>query len=178
MFFADFGNDTIGKVDAKTGEPTFYTTPTKMSRPRRGHMDAQDRFWFAEFNGNAVGMLDATSGKISEWQVPTPWTAPYDAILDKNNEVWTGGMDTDRVVRLNPQTGQSVEYPMPDDANIRRVFVDKSHQPGHVLDWQQPRCGNLEGRAAGLNARRLQPQREWMGMQHVRNATRSAARRA
>ena len=71
LFFADFGNDTIGKVDAKTGEPTFYTTPTKMSRPRRGHMDAQDRFWFAEFNGNAVGMLDTKSGKISEWQVPT-----------------------------------------------------------------------------------------------------------
>lgn len=129
LFFADFGNDTIGRIDAKTGQATFYQTPTKMSRPRRGHMDSQDRFWFAEFNANAVGMLDPQTGKISEWQVPTPWTAPYDAIVDKNGEVWTGGMTTDRVVRLDPKTGQSEEYPLPDDTNIRRVFVDNRTSP-------------------------------------------------
>lgn len=129
LFFLDFGNDTIGRVDAKSGQATFFQTPTKMSRPRRGHMDAQDRFWFAEFNANAVGMLDPKSGKISEWQVPTPWTAPYDAIVDKDGEVWTGGMTTDRVVRLDPKTGQAVEYPLPDNTNIRRVFVDNRTNP-------------------------------------------------
>ena len=133
LFFADFGNDTIGRVDAKTGLATYYRTPTKMSRPRRGHMDAQDRLWFAEFGANSVAMLDTKSGAISEWQAPTPWTAPYDAILDKNGEVWTGGMTTDRVVRLNPQTGQSVEYPLPDNTNIRRVFVDNRTNP--VTFW-------------------------------------------
>ncbi len=133
LFFADFGNDTIGRVDAKTGQATFYKTPTKMSRPRRGHMDAQDRFWFAEFNANAVGMLDTKSGAITEWQTPTAWTAPYDAIVDKNGQVWTGGMTTDRVVRLNPQTGQAVEYPLPDNTNIRRVFVDNRTNP--VTFW-------------------------------------------
>jgi streptogramin lyase len=133
LFFADFGNDTIGRVDAKTGQATFFQTPTKMSRPRRGHMDAQDRFWFAEFAANSVGMLDPKTGAISEWQTPTPWTAPYDAILDKNGEVWTGGMTTDRVVRLDPKSGQSVEYPLPDDTNIRRVFVDNTTTP--VTFW-------------------------------------------
>jgi streptogramin lyase len=133
LFFADFGNDTIGRVDAKSGQATFYKTPTKMSRPRRGHMDAQDRFWFAEFNANAVGMLDSKSGAITEWQTPTPWTAPYDAIVDKNGEVWTGGMTTDRVVRLDPKTGQAIEYPLPDNTNIRRVFVDNRTNP--VTFW-------------------------------------------
>ena len=133
LFFADFGNDTIGRVDAKTGQATFYKTPTKMSRPRRGHMDPQDRFWFAEFNANAVGMLDPKSGAIREWQVPTAWTAPYDAIVDKNGDVWTGGMTTDRVVRVNSATGQAVEYPLPDNTNIRRVFVDNRTNP--VTFW-------------------------------------------
>jgi len=131
--FADFGNDTIGRVDAKTGQATFYQTPTKMSRPRRGHMDAQDRFWFAEFFANGVGMLDPKSGWIKEWQVPTPWTARYDAIVDKNGEVWTGGMTTDRVVRINADTGRAVEYPLPDNTNIRRVFVDDRTNP--VTFW-------------------------------------------
>jgi streptogramin lyase len=133
LFFADFGNDTIGRVDAQTGQATFYQTPTKMSRPRRGHMDTQDRFWFAEFFANGVGMLDPKSGAINEWQVPTAWTAPYDAVLDKNGEVWTGGMTTDRVVRLNPQSGQAVEYPLPNNTNIRRVFVDNRTNP--VTFW-------------------------------------------
>ena len=129
LYFADFGNDTIGRVDAKTGEATFFQTPTKMSKPRRGHIDAQDRFWFAEFAANAVGMFDPATGTIREWQVPTAWTAPYDAIVDKDGDVWTGGMTTDRVVRLNPQTGAAVEYPLPDDTNIRRVFVDNRTSP-------------------------------------------------
>ena len=133
LFFADFGNDTIGRVDAKTGRATFFQTPTKMSRPRRGHMDAQDRFWFAEFGANAVAMLDPSSGAINEWRAPTPWTAPYDAILDKNGEAWTGGMTTDRVLRLDPHTGQSIEYPLPDNTNIRRVFVDNRTNP--VTFW-------------------------------------------
>jgi len=133
LFFADFGNDTIGRVDAKTGEATFYQTPTRMSRPRRGHMDAQDRFWFAEFFANGVGMLDPKSGAIKEWQVPTAWTAPYDAMVDKNGEVWTGGMTTDRVVRISAETGQAIEYPLPDNTNIRRVFVDNRTNP--VTFW-------------------------------------------
>ena len=133
LFFADFGNDTIGRIDAQTGQATFYQTPTKMSRPRRGHMDTQDRFWFAEFFANGVGVLDPKSGAINEWQVPTAWTAPYDAVLDKNGEVWTGGMTTDRVVRLNPQSGQAVEYPLPNNTNIRRVFVDNRTTP--VTFW-------------------------------------------
>ena len=133
LFFADFGSDVIGRVDAKTGQPTYYSTPTKHSRPRRGHIDAQDRFWFAEFAGNRIGMLDTRSGAITEWQAPTPWTAPYDAVIDKNDEVWTGGMTTDRVLRLDSKSGQSVEYPLPDDTNIRRVFVDNTTSP--VTFW-------------------------------------------
>ncbi len=133
LFYADFGSDVIGRVDAKTGQATFYPTPTKHSRPRRGHIDTQDRFWFAEFNSNRVGMLDTKSGAITEWEVPTPWTAPYDAMIDKNEEVWTGGMSTDRIVRLDTKSGKAVEYPLPDDTNVRRVYVDNTTSP--VTFW-------------------------------------------
>ena len=63
----------------------------------------------------------------------SPWTNPYDAVLDKNGEVWTGGMNSDRVVRLNPKTGQVTEYQLPEETNIRRVFVDNSTTP--VTFW-------------------------------------------
>jgi streptogramin lyase len=133
LFFTDFVGRWIGRVDAVTGKTSFYPTPTDNSRPRRGHMDEQDRYWFAEYGGNRVAMLDTKSGAVQEWAMPTPWTAPYDVIWDKNGELWTGGMTTDRIVRLDPETAQAIEYPMPHDTNVRRVFVDNSTTP--VTFW-------------------------------------------
>jgi len=46
--------------------------------------------------------------------------------MDKNGDVWAGGMSNDRIDRLNPKTGQVIEYLMPEETNVRRVFVDNS----------------------------------------------------
>jgi streptogramin lyase len=130
IYLLDFAAGNIGKFDAKTKAFSVYPTPTPMSRPRRGRVDAQDRLWFAEYGGNAIGMLDPVSGRIQEWKVPTPWSAPYDAVADKNGDAWTGSMLTDRIARLNTKTGQFTEYPLPRSTNIRRVFVDDTKNPG------------------------------------------------
>ena len=130
IYLLDFAAGNIGKIDAKTKAFSIYPTPTPMSRPRRGRVDAQDRLWFAEYGGNAIGMLDPVSGRIQEWKVPTPWSAPYDAVADKNGDAWTGSMLTDRIARLNTKTGQFTEYPLPRSTNIRRVFVDDTTNPG------------------------------------------------
>ena len=47
-WLAEFRNNYIGRIDAKTGEAQFYPVPTEKSRNRRGRMDEQDRFWFAQ----------------------------------------------------------------------------------------------------------------------------------
>ncbi len=133
VYFSVFDDRYIGRLDAETGERSFYATPTDHSRPRRLRMDAQDRLWFAEYRGNHIGMLDTKSGTIREWAMPTPWTGPYDVAIDKNGEVWTGGMTSDRVVRLDPKSGATVEYLLPRETNIRRVFVDNTASP--VAFW-------------------------------------------
>ncbi len=53
LWYLDFGGENIGKIDAATGASTFYPTPTRRSRPRRGRIDAQGRIAFAEFTGGA-----------------------------------------------------------------------------------------------------------------------------
>jgi streptogramin lyase len=53
--------------------------------------------------------------------------------VDKNGEAWTGSMMDDRVTRLDPKTGTFVEYLMPNETNMRRVFVDNSTTP--VTFW-------------------------------------------
>lgn len=133
LYFSEFINNSIGRIDAKTGKITFYQTPTPHSRPRRMEFDRQDRLWFAEYGGNAVGMFDPKTEKITEWKLPTPYTAPYYVTIDKHGQLWTGGMTTDRIVRLDPKSGETVEYLMPGDTNVRRTFVDNSTNP--VTFW-------------------------------------------
>jgi virginiamycin B lyase len=133
LYFMDFGDESVGKVDAKTGHVTLYPTPTPKSRPRRTMIDERGRIWFAEFAANKVAMFDTKKETFKEWEVPTPHTYPYDVFLDRNGELWSGSMASDRVLRFNPDTGASVEYLLPRQTNIRRVFVDNSTSP--VTFW-------------------------------------------
>ena len=133
LYFMDFGDENIGRVDASTGESTIYPTPTKRSRPRRTMMDTQGHVWFAEFAANKVAMFDVKKETIREWDVPTPHTYPYDVFVDRNGELWSGSMSSDLVLRFEPDSGKSVEYLLPRQTNIRRVFVDNTTTP--VTFW-------------------------------------------
>lgn len=133
LYFMDFSNADIGRIDAKTGKASFFMTPTPHSQPRRGNMDSQGNLWFAEYHANSIGMLDTKTGHIQEWEAPTPWFAPYDVIKDRTGELWSGGMSDDMVWRLDPKTGKSVMYLLPQETNIRRVAVDNSTTP--VTFW-------------------------------------------
>ena len=126
LYFTDFANEHIGRIDAKTGEMKLFAMPTKGASPRRAKMDSEGRLWIAEYRGNKVAMFDTKTEKFQEWPAPTPWSAPYDVVLDRLGYAWTGSMSTDRVLRLDPKSGEFTEYMLPRSANIRRVFVDNT----------------------------------------------------
>ena len=92
-------------------------------------MDSEDRLWFGENNGDKIGMFDTRTNQFKEWTPTTPGTYPYDATVDKDGYVWSGGEFSDLIIRLDPRTGQSVEYLMPEQTNLRRVFVDNKTSP-------------------------------------------------
>ena len=133
VYFTDFRQKHIGRIDAKTGEIKLFAILTPSPALRRGQMDSQDRLWFGEYRGDKIGMFDTKTEKFIEWSMPTRWTNPYDVTLDKNEEAWTGSMLNDRVVRLNTKSGDFTEYLLPRTTNIRRVFVDNSTTP--VTFW-------------------------------------------
>jgi streptogramin lyase len=132
LFFMDFSSEFIGRIDAKTGQTTFFKTPTPNSNPRRGYMDPQDRLWFTEYRAEKIAMFDTKTDRFTEWSVPA-YSWPYDVMPDKNGELWTAGMSNDRVVRLDPKSGQVTEYQFPRNTNVRRVWVDNSTTP--VTFW-------------------------------------------
>jgi streptogramin lyase len=130
LYFMDFAGESVGRIDAATGQTTLYPTPTPRSRPRRTMMDAQGRIWLAEYAANQVAMFDPKEESFKEWPVPTPHTYPYDVYFDRHGELWAGSMSTDRVLRFHSGVTRPVEYLLPRQSNIRRVFVDDSTHPG------------------------------------------------
>lgn len=128
LWFMDFGDENIVKIDARTLAATIFPTPTRASRPRRVMFDGQ-RLWFASFAANKLGMFDIKAETFKEWDAPTPHSYPYDAFLDKEGMLWSGNMASDRILRMNPQTGAAVEYLLPRPTNVRRIFVDNTTTP-------------------------------------------------
>jgi streptogramin lyase len=129
LYFMDFGDESIGRVDARTLRTELFATPTARSRPRRGMMDAAGRLWFAEFAANKVAMFDTRRESFTEWDAPTPHTYPYDVFVDRTGTLWSAGMSSDRVLRLDPRSGASVEYLLPQQTNVRRIFIDETTTP-------------------------------------------------
>jgi streptogramin lyase len=133
VYFTDFRQRHIGRIDAKTGEVSLFLVPTMASAPRRGMMDAKDRLWFGQYRGDRIAMFDTRTEQFKEWKLATRWASPYDVTIDRNEEAWTGSMITDQVTRIDTRTAQSVDYLLPRTTNIRRVFVDNSTAP--VTFW-------------------------------------------
>ena len=127
LYQLEFGGQSIGLRNAKTGLVTIYDTPTKGSKPRRGRVDTENRLWFAEYGSNAIGFFDPKTAEIKEYRLPTRWGMPYDVVPTKGaSEVWTGSMLNDLVARLDTSTGQFTEYLLPRTTNVRRVFVEET----------------------------------------------------
>ena len=125
LWMAEFTKGHIGKLDAKTGQATWWKLPTENARARRMNIDDQDRIVVTEYRGNKVAIFDTRSEKVMEYATPAS-TWPYRATIDKNGDIWTGGMHSDRAVRINPKTGETVEYLLPRETNMRSVFVDNT----------------------------------------------------
>ena len=126
VYLLNYAGADVIRLDAKTKELSTFMTPTQNSKPRRGHVDDQDRLWFAEFAGNAIAMLDPKAGNIQEWKLPTAWSAPGDAVLDKSGDVWAATLLSDHIARLDPKTGEMIEYPLPRHSSLWRIFVEES----------------------------------------------------
>jgi len=121
----DIGGSYIIGIDAMTGQAKFWQVPTPRSSPRRGRMDAQDRFWFAEYTGDKVGMFDTRTEKFQEWPMLRKYTTPYAVSApDRNGYVYATSNMSERLMRLDPKTGDIVEYQIPTEFDSKKITYD------------------------------------------------------
>jgi streptogramin lyase len=118
------GGYIIG-IDAMTGEAKFWQVPTPRASPRRGRMDAQDRFWFAENTGDKIGMFDTRTERFQEWSLPRKYMNPYAVSApDKNGYVYATSNMAERLIRLDPKSGEIIEYQIPTEFDSKKIAYD------------------------------------------------------
>jgi streptogramin lyase len=145
LFGAGRTSTYVWRVDAKTGEFSYYDIPQAPrgvgglgGGMRRGISDAAGRLWWGGFDGNFVGMVDPRMPKGKEvklYPVPSPWFFPYDAHYDEHGYTWTGGIYADRVARLQLDSGEWVFYLLPFTANIRDINLQPAQNGGLSGLW-------------------------------------------
>jgi len=123
----DIAGGYIIGIDAMTGEAKFWQVPTPHASPRRGRMDAQDRFWFAENTGDRIGMFDTRTEKFQEWPLPRKYMNPYCVSApDKNGYVYATSNMAERLLRLDPKTGEIIEYQVPTEFDSKKIAYDST----------------------------------------------------
>ena len=124
LYISDFRGSYIIGIDTTTPEAKFWPTPTRNAMPRRGRVDAQDRYWFGEYTGDRVGMFDSRTEKMQEWPVRA-YAQPYTSTTpDPKGYVYSPSNMSERLMRLNPATGEVVEYLMPGNFDVKKIAYD------------------------------------------------------
>ncbi|MBF8300455.1 MAG: virginiamycin hydrolase Vgb [Acidobacteria bacterium] len=106
---------TIGKVDTKTGEVTYFKADGRNGEAATAHglaRDAQGNFWFDINPGRrGLGTLDPKTGKISIYQTPQDMTPVGGAVtidVDGQGKVWASAPEG--AVRFDPATETFTAY--------------------------------------------------------------------
>jgi streptogramin lyase len=106
---------TIGKVDTKTGEVTYFKADGRNGEAATAHglaRDAQGNFWFDINPGRrGLGKLDPKTGTISIYQTPQDMTPVGGAVtidVDGQGKIWASAPDG--AVRFDPATQTFTAY--------------------------------------------------------------------
>ncbi len=150
LYFMDFADENIGRIDAKTGATTIYPTPTPKSRPRRTMLDDQGRLWFTEFAANKLGMFDTKTEVVQGVGRADAAHLSVRCLYGQERRVMERrhGKRSRAAVRSAERAVDRISFAAIDQYSprLRRQF----DQSGDILGRQQSRRGNFARRAARL----------------------------
>ena len=112
VWYSDFGQMFLGKMDAKTGKVTQYPIPVVKPGYSLGTLDLEidkdDNPWVGVMYQSAVGRLDKNTGKFTMWQTPKEWDTSGGQLghlaltgTPVDNKVWIKNSDGTNIYRLD-----------------------------------------------------------------------------
>jgi len=142
IWFAEYANNAVGRVDPQTGEVDDFPIPVPNSIPRKVNTDAQGNIWVALHESGQLLMVDPNHpDQMKTFMPPEEHPGTYSPSVDlKNGYIWVSLQAVDKIDRYDPKTNTWAEFPVPyPETDIRRIEVDPKH-PNRVW-W----TGTLSG---------------------------------
>src|SRR5256712_211673 len=152
VWYSDFGQMFLGKMDSKTGKVTQYPIPVVKPGWPEGTLDLEfdkdDNPWVGVMYQNAIARFDKKTEKFQIWQTPKEWDTDGGQLghlaLDgamADNKVWIKNSDVGNIYRLDlvtnkfenlgnfkdPRTGKRIgTYGLHSDAKNNVYLLDFS----------------------------------------------------
>jgi streptogramin lyase len=126
VWYSDFGQPMLGKMDPKTGKVTQYPTPIlKQGQPVGGlnlEVDNEDNIWRGLSYQAAVARFDKKTEKVEAFPIPKEWDsngAQFShlavAATHVDGKVWVKNSDGTFIYRLDPKTKEWENLGVPKD---------------------------------------------------------------
>ena len=108
VWFGDFFNHQLGKLDTKTGQFKMYQPPTKGASPYGVIEDKKTGYiWFADFSGSNLTRFDPKTEKFVEYPLFSHPSIPRFIDVDAKSRIWFTEYWTGRIGYL--ETGDTAK---------------------------------------------------------------------
>jgi len=166
VWFSDFGEEVLGKLDPVTGKVTEIPIPVLKPGASTGSLglqsDKEGNLWLGMMFQGGVGKYDPKTGKFQTWTVPAEYNqgmtqidmaAPQSAFVD--GKVWMQNNGFAAIHRLDLATGKIENFDFfanekeGENHNIYDVIPD-SHNNAWFTDFQQEHIGRVDAKTGKM----------------------------
>jgi len=166
VWYSNFGEQAVGKLDPKTGKVTEYNVPILKPGFPTGElgmqMDPAGNFWFGMMFQGGVAKLDPKTGQFQTWSAPAEFNRDMTQINmaapqheDVDGKVWTQNNGFAIVHRIDLASGNIETFqPFKDtkegeNHNIYDVIPD-SHNNAFFTDFANEQIGRIDAKTGEI----------------------------
>ena len=161
-WYADFGEQFIGRVDPKTGTVTEFPIPVLKKGFPLGTLDLQldkeENLWVSLMYQGGIAKFDRKTEKFQIYAVPKEWQGNHtqQSMVNPTNshvdgKVWTNNQDTHAIYRLDVATGQYEnlgEFKIPgENRNISAYGIPSDSENNlYLLEFGSHNIGRIDAK--------------------------------
>jgi streptogramin lyase len=162
VWYSDFGEQFIGKVDPKTGKATEFAIPLLKKGFPTGTLDLQfdkeENLWVSMMYQGGIAKFDKKTEKFQVYPIPKEWQGDHtqQSMVSPSNshvdgKVWTNNQDTHAIYRLDVATGQYEnlgEFPIPGSNRTINAYGIPSDQDNnlYLLEFGANNIGRIDAK--------------------------------
>ncbi len=161
VWYSDFGQMFMGRMDPATGEVTQYPIPESKKDFPKGTLDletdANDDLWIGVMYQGAIAKFDRANGTFRQWTIPEEWDSDAGQLghlavtgTQADKKVWIKNSDGNNIYRLDLSTNKIENFGQTFDPSTKKRFgsygihsdVDNNL---YLLDFSSGNIGRIDG---------------------------------